>query len=254
MTSTPIYQQTQQAWRDIWANTDFDRELQTLSYPRAQQTINLYTAYLNKSTPILEAGCGLAQVVYYLRQHGYPVIGVDYAPEGIGPAKTRFPALPLHLGDVHHLPYPSNYFGGYLSFGVVEHFEQGPEPALAEAYRVLSPGGRLVLTVPHPNFVELLRDTLNRLFPARLAKLGPRAEYYERTYTHGELATHVRNVGFRIERVVPISHSYTFYGLGSIFRKPGYYQTSTLAELSGAIGARLLPWFTTFECLIIATK
>ena len=44
------------------------------------------------------------------------------------------------------------------------------------------------------------------------------------------------------------------YGLGSIFRKPGYYQTSALAELSGNVGAMLLPWFTAFECLIIATK
>src|SRR5207253_2014081 len=92
--------------------------------------------------PILEAGCGLAQVVYYLRQRNYPVVGLDYAPEGIGPAKIRYAELPLYLGDVHHLPYPNNYFSGYLSFGVVEHFEQGPEPALAEASGVL--GSRLL--------------------------------------------------------------------------------------------------------------
>jgi SAM-dependent methyltransferase len=254
VTATSVYEDTRHAWRNIWAGTDFDRELQTLDYPRAQHTINLYTPYLDRTIPNLEAGCGLAQVVYRLRQRGYPVIGLDYAPEGIGPAKARFPELPLQLGDVHHLPYPANYFGSYLSFGVVEHFEQGPEPALAEAYRVLRPGGHLVLTVPTPNFVEMLRDTLNRLFPARLAKVGQRADYYERTFTHHELETHVKNVGFKIERVVPISHSYTFYGLHRIFRKEGYYQTSDLAETSGAIGARLLPWLTAFECLILATK
>jgi SAM-dependent methyltransferase len=249
-----VYEQTRQAWRDIWTESDFDRELETRSYRRAQELIDSYLPYLDRSTPTLEAGCGLGQVVYYLRERGYPAIGIDYAPEALRPTLARYPDLPLHMGDVHHLPYRANSFGGYLSFGVVEHFEEGPTPTLAEAYRVLRSGGALVLTVPHPNFVEWLRDSVNRMFPARLERLGPRAHYYERTYSHSQLAQLVIDLGFRLRCVKPLAHSYTFFGLGGVFRKAGYYETSALAEFAGGIGRALLPWNTAFASLIIATK
>jgi SAM-dependent methyltransferase len=253
-TQDPVYDQTRQAWRDIWTDSDFERELETLSYRRSQELINSYLPYLDRTAPTLEAGCGLGQVVYYLRQRGYPTIGIDYAPEALRPNLTRFSEMPLHMGDVHFLPYRANTFGGYLSFGVVEHFEEGPKATLAEAYRVLKPGGALVLTVPHPNFVEWTRDTINRLFPARLERLGPRAHYFERTYNHGELAQIVLNLGFVIRKIMPLAHSYTFFGLGGVFRKTGYYETSALAELAGRVGRAVLPWNTAFASLIIATK
>jgi len=248
------YEQTRQAWRDIWTDAEFDRELNTLNYGRAQELINAYLPYLDRAVPALEAGCGLGQVVYYLRARGYPTIGIDYAPEALRPTLARFPDLPLYLGDVHHLPFPSNYFSAYLSFGVVEHFEQGPDAALAEAYRVLRPGGNLILTVPHPNIVETMRDTLNRLFPGRLERLGPRAHYYEHTFHHDELYEHAIETGFRVKRIMPLSHSYTFYGLGKAFQGSGYYETSPLAEAAGRIGKLLMPWATAFSALIIATK
>lgn len=246
-----VYERTRQAWRDIWSGTAFERELATLSYPRAQQLLNLYLPYLDQSAPILEAGCGPGHIVHYLRGRGYNAIGIDYAPEAVKAAPR---ALPLHVGDVHHLPYPASYFGGYLSFGVVEHFEHGPGPALREAYRVLRPGGILVLTTPTPNFVEALRGLADRLIPARTRNRPPRAEYYETNYTGAQLAAQVTAAGFQVRRVVPYSHSFTFYGLGGAFRGPGYYETSRLAELAGAVGRRLFPWWTAFEVLVIGEK
>jgi SAM-dependent methyltransferase len=248
------YKQTRQAWRDIWSETDFERELRTLEYRRAQELMNIYMPFLDQSAPILEAGCGMGQIVYYLRQRHYRAIGLDYAPEAIEPTVQRFPGLPLYVGDVHHLPFAPDFFGGYLSFGVVEHFEQGPGAALDEAYRVLRPGGTLVLTVPHPNFVENVRNAVNRLFPERLERLGTRADYYERTFHHDELSQHVAAAGFEVQRLAPYSHSYTFYGLGGMFRGRGYYQTSPLAEVVGNIGRVLVPWATAFASLIVASK
>lgn len=248
---TPTYQNTRQAWRDIWVGTEFDRELATLDYPRAQETLNAYLPLLPKDSPILEAGCGPAHIVYYLRNRGYNVIGLDYAPEPLSHTRARFPDLPLQLGDVHTLPYPSDQFGAYLSFGVVEHFEHGPVPALQEALRVLKPGGLLVLTVPHPQVVESVYQWRQKLIPAK----SPRAGYYERTYSHDELASCVKTAGFRVEHIQPLAHSYTFYGVAPIFRNPdGYYQSSALGERLGAWVRRWLPWATAFHTLILARK
>jgi SAM-dependent methyltransferase len=252
--ATPTYEQTRQAWRDIWDGTEFDQELRSLEYARSQEVLNAYLPLLPDG-PVLEAGCGPGHVVYYLQQRGHRAIGLDYAPEALWPTHRRFPDLPLMLGDVHELPYADNSIGAYLSFGVVEHFEHGPLPALQEAYRVLRPEGLLVLTVPAPQIVESAYSLARKLFPERYTRLGKRADYYERTYSHQELAAMTSQAGFRIERVQPIGHAYTFYGVHSIFRKPGsYYETSALAERLAAGCRRVLPWATAFHTLILGRK
>ncbi|GAB4552543.1 MAG: hypothetical protein OHK0023_20680 [Anaerolineae bacterium] len=253
--NTPTYNKTRQAWRNIWSDTDFARELATLDYPRARELRNLYAPYLDKELPSLEAGCGLGHIVYYFRQHGYPMLGLDYAQEALVPTHAAFPNLPLHLGDVHHLPYPENTFGAYLSFGVVEHFEAGPLGAIREAYRVLKRGGHLILTTPTPNFVEALRKIADTLIPARVSKRPPRAEYYETTYTAAQLRNFAQQADFEVVKTVPYGHSFTFYGLHRIFRKPrSYYETSPLGELAGRVGKFIAPYLSAFEVLLIARK
>ena len=55
-------------------------------------------------------------------------------------------------------------------------------------------------------------------------------------------------------RAIPTSHSYTLWGLGGVFRAPGYYQTSALAESLGKLLRVVLPWAFNFTTLIIARK
>lgn len=249
--SDSVYQKTRQAWRDIWIGTEFDKELRSLEYKRSQEILNVYLPFLSTQKTTLEAGCGPAHVVHYLQQKGFPTIGLDYAPEALSFTHQNFPELRLHLGDVHSLPYPENTFGAYLSFGVLEHFEHGPSLALSEAYRVLAPNGILVLTIPHPQITE----SIYQFWRSFKRVKQQRSAYYERTYSHNELAHFVTDVGFTIERLQPVGHSYTWYGLHSIFRKQdGYYETSRFAELIGALSRRLMPWSTAFHTLVIARK
>jgi SAM-dependent methyltransferase len=249
------YEKTRDAWREIWVeNADFAQELKTLDYDRSQELLNNYIPYLTTDGIILEAGCGLGQVVYYLRQRGFNVIGCDYVPEAINVEIVNKLNLPLMVADVHQLPYAENSLQAYLSFGVVEHFENGPQAALKEAFRVLRPGGVLVLTVPHPNFVEAARNSLNRLIPGRLDRVGERAKYYETQFNYLEMSRQIASVGFKVEKSIPLSHSYTWYGVAPIFRGRGYYQTSALAELFGQISKRILPWMTCFNSLTLARK
>lgn len=248
---TDRYGSTRKAWENIWDEASVELELQTEGYTRAQETLRQYTPYLPKDRLILEAGSGLSAALITLKRMGFRVTGLDYAVNALKTSRDYDPALVLAAGDVHALPYAENSFGGYLSFGVLEHFESGMAKPLAEAYRVLDHGGILVLTIPYPNIV-------NRLVAWRRKQQGVSVlnddEFFESTYTRTRLEKNVREAGFEVLRAIPTSHSYTLWGLGGVFRAPGYYQTSALAEGLGKVLRIILPWVFNFTTLIIARK
>ncbi len=245
------YDSTRKAWEDIWDQASVEQELQTEGYARAQETIRQYTAYLPKDELILEAGSGLSAALIVLKERGYRVAGLDYAENALHISRQYDPALVLAAGDVHALPYADESFGAYLSFGVLEHFEMGMAKPLAEAFRVLKHGGVLVLTIPYPNVV-------NRYVAWRRKAQGVSVlnddDFFESTYTRAKLEANVRGVGFEVVRAIPTSHSYTLWGLGGVFRAPGYYQTSALAESLGKALSVVLPWAFNFSTLIIGRK
>jgi SAM-dependent methyltransferase len=54
----------------------------------------------------------------------------------------------IHIySPLHHIPVESDYFDAILCIAVLEHVEN-PEEVVPELYRVLKPGGHLVLEVP----------------------------------------------------------------------------------------------------------
>jgi ubiquinone/menaquinone biosynthesis C-methylase UbiE len=245
------YDSTRKAWENIWDSASVERELETMQYTRAQQTVRVYSAYLPKDDVILEAGSGLSAAVITLRRMGYNVVGLDYAENALHISRRYDASLPLLVGDVHALPYADNSLGGYLSFGVLEHFEHGMSPALAEAYRVLKPGGVLVLTIPYPNVVHNLVEWRRKR--QQVSVLNDDS-FYESTYTREALCGNVEKAGFQVVKAVPTSHAFTLWGLGGIFREPGYYQTSKIADGLGSILSKVLPWPFNFMTMVIARK
>ncbi len=248
---SPRYDTTRQAWEDIWEGASVESELQTEAYARSQEIRRMYSPYLPKDGVILEAGSGLSAAVITLRRMGYNVIGLDYAVNALCVSRRYDPTLPLAAGDVHALPYADGSLAAYLSFGVLEHFEHGMGPALAEAYRVLRPGGVLVLTIPYPNVVHRLVAWQRRR--QKISVLND-DKFYESTYTREALIQNVSGAGFTPLKVAPSSHAYTLWGLGGPFRVEGYYRTSALADALGSVLRMALPWAFNFSTMVIARK
>lgn len=245
------YESTRNAWESIWDGASMEVELEAVQSERAQETINAYLPFLSKEDVHIEAGSGLSAVVIALRQMGYDVHGLDYAVNALVESQRYDPTLPLAAGDIHHLPYPENTFGSYLSFGVLEHFEHGMQPALKEAYRILKPGGAVVLTIPYPNLVYRLVQLKRKLSGASALTDD---EFYESTYTQQQLIDNVKQVGFEVALCQPTSHAFTLWGLGGIFRAGGYYKTTPLADNLGSLFKRVLPWQFNFMTLIVGIK
>lgn len=100
---------------------------------------------------VFDAGCGTGVHAAELIARGARVTGMDLSGSMLEIARTRLgPDVPLHRGDLSvPLPFSDNAFELVLS-SLVMHYLQHWEPTLREFRRVLSPGGRVVLSTHHP--------------------------------------------------------------------------------------------------------
>ena len=93
---------------------------------------------------VLDIACGSGLAVELCAARGATVAGLDASPRLIAVARDRSPQADLRVGDMHVLPWADNTFDAVTSFRGI----WGTTPdAVAEARRVLRPGGRLGLTV-----------------------------------------------------------------------------------------------------------
>ncbi|MBF0232926.1 MAG: methyltransferase domain-containing protein [Desulfamplus sp.] len=102
-----------------------------------------------KSTDkILDVGCGTGSLLYRLASScpDAKLSGVDLVPEMLKVAHQRLPEnVMLCAGLAEHIPFENNHFDIVISCNMF-HYIRHPSLALKEMYRVLRPGGQLVLT------------------------------------------------------------------------------------------------------------
>lgn len=93
----------------------------------------------------LDVGCGMGGNTAVLRDLGWAVTGLDYAPASLDAAHAR--GLSLVQGDAARLPFADESVDLVLSTDAWEHVEDD-EAVAAESFRVLRPGGTLFVAVP----------------------------------------------------------------------------------------------------------
>lgn len=119
---------------------------------REKETLELVKDYGGKGK-FLDAGCGTGLILRHLPEGS---VGLDINPRNIKRAKRHAKKVKLVLGDIEKLPFEVGEFETVICTEVLEHLPE-PQRALAEIWRVLEGGGRLIGSVPAKNPIWALR-------------------------------------------------------------------------------------------------
>ncbi|HWB48872.1 MAG TPA: methyltransferase domain-containing protein [Stellaceae bacterium] len=91
---------------------------------------------------LLDLCCGTGLIAAAAAARGAIAAGLDFSPAMLAEARAVRPELDFREGDAEAMPFPGDSFDAVVSsFGI--HHVPRPARALAEAQRVLRPGGRI---------------------------------------------------------------------------------------------------------------
>ncbi len=106
------------------------------------------------SPPVLDVACG--DGIFTWATYGHTLnVGIDIDVPSLAEAKRLGAYRSLAAADARALPFRSGSFRSVTSVCAVEHMD-GLPAVLSELSRVLTPGGRLFMTVPSDRFGDLL--------------------------------------------------------------------------------------------------
>jgi SAM-dependent methyltransferase len=102
----------------------------------------------------LDAACGTGRHARHLAELGHDVVGIDLTPEMLERAAANVPDGRVLVGDLRDIPLEDGRFDLVVCGLALSHLT-ALEEAVSELARVLTPGGRLVVSVLHPFLAQL---------------------------------------------------------------------------------------------------
>jgi SAM-dependent methyltransferase len=136
---------------------------------RYAAAIDLFRERYRPDMDILEVGSGSGGVTNFLR---FPVTGLDSAFDRTAHLDTPY-LIPIE-GVADAIPFHDAAFDVVLSLEMLEHIPaRSRERVLAELFRVLRPGGRLIVSFPADQTARHLDLALNESYRKRYGKDHP---------------------------------------------------------------------------------
>jgi len=152
---------------------------------------------------VLVDGCGIGTYVRRIREHASYAAGIDVDFERVAEGAQTLPDLAVSVAEA--LPFPDASFDVVLFHEVLEHVADDRQ-AVLEAWRVLTPGGRVVIFVP------------NRLYP-----FETHGFYWAGEYHFGNVPL-INYLPDRLrDRLAPHVRAYTTAGLRRLFAGLDYH-------------------------------
>jgi ubiquinone/menaquinone biosynthesis C-methylase UbiE len=148
---------------------DFTVNMITLGKAQALRKMTVEQALIKSSDSVLDVGCGTGEVTLLAKTRAKEgkTYGIDPAPEMIAVARNKAARKKLdvdfRVGVIEALPFADSSIDVVTSSLMMHHLPEDLKVrGLAEIYRVLKPGGRLLIA----DFMRPTGSLLNHLFIA----------------------------------------------------------------------------------------
>ncbi len=178
------YDQRAEYWSGVYSAEDEDGL--TIYATHYRQRRSIVMAMLDQVSPppgvwALDVGCGPGAYIQPLLDRGFKVAAVDQAPEMVKQARENYDPrydsdVIVGLGNAESLPFPPMKFKVIICIALM-HYVDDEVKAANELYRLLQPGGTLILVVDNKKDLSDSIDILmrsRRLFRRLFAKLRSR--------------------------------------------------------------------------------
>ena len=145
--------------------------------------------HVREHSRVCDLGCGLETAFLDFAEDKIATgVGVDDQVEN----GTRGRWRRVHADIRATLPLDSAQFDHVVMLAVLEHLVE-PEQVLRETYRILAPGGSLILTWPS----SIVDPILSVLHVFRLISDEMESDEHQKRIPLAELQTMLRNIGFK---------------------------------------------------------
>lgn len=154
--------------------------------------LDKFLRLFNSNSLICSVGCGpCGHVEKYIYDKGFRVIGIDISEKCIEIASNNNPQIKFEVGDLSKIKYEDNYFDGIVSYySILDTPKIYLDKIFNEFYRVLKPGGYLLLVV---------KEGSTERYESNL--LGIETKIYFSLFTEDEIRTVLVRNGFDIEQM-----------------------------------------------------
>lgn len=186
-----------------------------LEWARREEYLQAFVAAgdFQPTDRVLDVGTGTGIVAHSVSPFVAEVVGVDLSAGMLARAwASRVANEVFEEGDVRKLTFPDNWFDKVTARMIFHHLIEGGDQAMRECYRVLKPGGAMVLSEGVPPH-RSLGDWYTSMFALKEERL---------TFFEEDLVALMSKGGFDVERV--LTHVSPQVSIGNWLRSSGLPQ------------------------------
>lgn len=115
--------------------------------PKDREILHRFVQEIGDRRPVWDFGCGPGHTAQYVKDIGVEISGLDISDNILEQARAFHPDIHFRKGNILALNFESGSIAGIISFYAIVHFtEKQAKTACREVFRVLQPGGLLLLT------------------------------------------------------------------------------------------------------------
>ncbi len=218
---------------------------------RRQEMIDRHVEWIaenclpDRSSRILDLGCGPGFYSQRLAQWGHSCVGIDFSPASIAYAKSQATKADLKIdyiqGDIRNVEYGEGFDLGVLVFGEFNVFQKDDARKILQSiHRALSLGGRVLLEPQTYEAIEregnsppIWHSSSGGLFSA-----NPHLwleEHYWHADCHAATTRHfiADAATFVVSRYASTTQAYTDEELDSLLAKAGFSDIEIFPSLAG---------------------